>query len=366
MSSNIRAKSIEGHVTDSAGNILRNSQIIIKQATPSGSYTVDTVYSDDSGYFISKPIPNGTYDIYESGIRVSRIIHKADENSIQCFKAHSDNYDILNLENFELLVDSSELNKFKAFIQIEPSETDISQYGNSFPIYDFTFPSSDPQLGNTGNQLWDLSKFFEFGTDSRITTTRFDIEYFLPLTSLSSTYQRIRWAGVPAIKFFEDSKLLVPLDYFSIVLNYPKVISPSVINFGESDITIEESTTTTVILTNTNEDDNFDSLSRNVRIGDILKLTVNNGGDDESYYGIIVDINLDLTITLEKLLSTNYSSTDVSGGSYYVKRIYAYSGMFSGITEINEEVNERFSVVENVYAQNLSSEIYAYTNRYTG
>ena len=72
MASNIRAKSIEGYVTDSAGNIIRNSQIIIKQSTPSDSFNIDTVSSDDSGYFASRPIQSGTYEIYESGILVSR------------------------------------------------------------------------------------------------------------------------------------------------------------------------------------------------------------------------------------------------------------------------------------------------------
>ena len=86
MSSNLRSKPIEGHVTDSAGNVLRNSQIIIKQATPSGSITMGSVQSDDDGYFQSKPLPNGLYDIYESGIVISRIVHTADRNSIQCFK----------------------------------------------------------------------------------------------------------------------------------------------------------------------------------------------------------------------------------------------------------------------------------------
>jgi hypothetical protein len=41
-----------------------------------------------------------------------------------------------------------------------------------------------------------------------------------------------------------------------------------------------------------------------------------------------------------------------------------YDGMFQGISDISEEANERFSVVENVYSQDSGSgELYNYNNR---
>ena len=78
MSSNIRALPIESFITDSSGNVLRNALILIKEAAPSGSNLIDRTTSDDDGYFVSKPIPAGTYDIYESGVRVAKNTHVAD------------------------------------------------------------------------------------------------------------------------------------------------------------------------------------------------------------------------------------------------------------------------------------------------
>ena len=367
MSSNIRSKPIEGHVTDSAGNVIRNARIVIKQATPSGSFSVDSVYSDDSGYFLSRPLPNGIYDIYESGIIVSRTIHTADQNSIQCFKAYRDNYNVLSVENFDTLVSDSELNNFRGFIQIEPAEIDIPQYGSSFPIYNFIFPSSDPALSGNDNDLWELSQFFDLSTDSRITTTRFDIEYFSPLTALSNIYKRIRWSGVPAIKFYQDSKLVIPLDYFSMVLNYPKVIAPETVNFGVTDIKALYVTDSTISLANVSANNSFKTLALSVTVGDVLKVNL---VDLTVYYGIIIEVDVSgdiYTITLEKLLSSRYvtdATTIDTSGTYYALRIQGYDGMFRGITDIDEEVNERFTVVENIYAQDLQSELYSYVNQY--
>ena len=91
MPSNLRSKPIEGYVADSAGNVLRNSQILIKEAAPYGSNIRDSITSDDDGYFKSKPLPSGSYDIYESGIIVAKTIHNPDKVDIQCYKAHTDN-----------------------------------------------------------------------------------------------------------------------------------------------------------------------------------------------------------------------------------------------------------------------------------
>lgn len=220
MSSNLRAKAIQGHVADSAGNVLRNSQIIIKQSAPLGSITIDRVISDDDGYFKTSPLPNGIYDIYESGVNIARIIHTADRNAIQCFKPNRDNYDISLVEDFVTLKDLNELNGFKYFLQIEQEEVDVSVLGSSFPIYNFDIIGTvDPT-----NELYNMADFFNFTPASRITTTRFDIEYFAPLTELSNNYKRIRWAGVPGLRLSEDSKLVVPLDYFSIVASLPKFV----------------------------------------------------------------------------------------------------------------------------------------------
>jgi hypothetical protein len=365
-SSNIRAKSIEGHVTDSAGNVLRNSKIVIKQATPGGSFVVDTTKSDDSGYFISAPLPDGVYDIYESGIRVAKNIHSSDKNAIQSFKANPDNYDVVGAGNFEVLAEELSLNNFKAFIQIEPAEIDIPQYGNTFPLYDFIFSNADPEISGSDNDLWNLSQFFGFNNESRITTTRFDVEYYNPLTALSNSYQRTRWSGVPAIKFYKDSKLLIPLDYFSMTLNLPKVISPSVGQYstpGQEISAVSESVSSISLTDESGTNNEFQTLIENIKKGDVLSVIIEKDAE-EAYYGIVtkVETSPKYSIILEKLLSSNYTSVaepDVSG-DYLARRILLYDGMFRGISEINEDVNEKFSVVENVYAQSIPTELYNY------
>jgi len=366
MSSNLRSKPIEGHVTDSAGNVLRNSQIIIKQAAPSGSITMGSVQSDDDGYFQSKPLPNGLYDIYESGISIARIVHTADRNAIQCFKPITDNYDISLIRNFATLADSltnPTLNAFKWFLQIEPEELDISVYGSSFPIYDTNLSL----LTDVNNEYYNMALFFNLSVDSRITTTRFDIEYFAPLTALSNFYKRIRWAGVPAIRFGKDSKLVIPLDYFSIVASLPKITSDYA-----ADIIIPAEGAAEKIVTISGTDPAFISHVDDMIIGDILKLTirgVDGGGSPIGpfiHYGIVtnVDRSSPYVVTTEKWLSSRFTSDlDLDTVfSPYIEKIESFDGMFQGITDINDEANERFTLVENVNSQDNVPELYNYNN----
>jgi len=372
VASNLRAKPIEGHVTDSAGNVLRNAKIVIKQATPYGSFVVDTINTDDSGYLISKPIQNGVYDIYEGGILITRTIHEPDRNSIQCFKAHSDNYNTSIIKNFNNLVDSRELNNFKAFVQIEPAEIDVLQYGSSFPIYDFDL-TSETSLDATTDELWNLSQFLGLNSTSRITTTRFDVEYYAPMTAVFKNYRRIRWSGVPAIRYSAESKLVLPLDYFSITLSMPRVVGPLVGEFGVKNVAENwVSFTGSDDLVNLSDNEYYDEFVNAMdlaKVGDIIKIFVSLSGVSAGmWYGIILDIDKSdvYSVTLERLRSSRFASTVDPEGSanYYASRIMIYDGMFQGISDISEEANERFSVVENVYSQDSGSgELYNYNNR---
>jgi len=376
MSSNLRAKPVEGHVTDSAGNVLRNSQIIVKLATPHGSIAVASVTSDDDGYFQTKPLPNGVYDIYENGINIARTIHSPDRSAIPCFRPGRDNYDTSLLLNFTTLTETSWpwLNAYKYFLQIEPEELDISVYGSSYPIYqEYSNDPNDNDLSTNAdptNEIYNIARFFNFTPESRITTTRFDIEYFAPLTALSSYYKRIRWAGVPAIRFSADSKLVVPLDYFSIVASLPKRTS----NYEEEDgIAIENTGISKVkLLKETSEFADFETHVTNTLIGDIVKVTVMGASGEEGpeyFYGVVVAVD-NITdegwnLTLERWLSSRFiSNLDLSGlTNPYVIRVESFDGMFPGIVDINDDVNERFSVVENINAQNNVPELYNYNSQ---
>jgi len=355
MSSNLRSKPVEGYVTDSAGNILRNSIIIVKQETPSGSKVIESTKSDDAGFYSTNPIPNGTYDIYESGIVVSRIIHRPDHNSIQCFKADVLNYKPSTVGDFTTLAEGQLLNSYRIFIQIETPSLDISRFGSSFPIYDFNILQS-PDIAGSGDELLNMANFLSLDPSSRITTTRFDVEYYAPLTNASSNYKRIRWAGVPAIRFSSDSKLVIPLDYFSIVANYPKIIDPvGNDTYQPNSVIIQETGSGASISDSSNE---IESLSQNTNVGDILRVSMSNG----FWYGVISSIEPGSPnqIFLELWKSSRFPSEDII--SQNVSKIMAFDGMFNGINDIDESVNERFKVVENISAQNNETELYNYNN----
>ena len=342
MASNLRSKSIQGYITDSAGNILRNASIVIKTANPTtGLIVIDSINSDDNGYFISNPVPDGMYDIYESGIRIMRMCHVADKSKIQCYKP-AENYPEDNLMPFETLASSNRLNEFKRYLQIEPDFIDVFQFGSSFPIYGFDISS----IVDESNELYNIGKFFGFNQNSRITTTRFDIEYYAPLTSLNTQYKHIRFAGVPGLKFFDHSKLLVPIDYYSLVPSFPKFY------INEATATTPSEDVDAIIIDCGSEPEA--TMVPLISIGDIIKIEF----DSSSWYGIVCSI-AGLDIGLVKWKSSRFIST--ANPIQIIKKMYLYDGIFQNIDLIDETNNERFTVVENIYAQDLGSELYTYS-----
>ena len=365
MLSNLRSLPIEGHITDSAGNVLRNAQVIIKQQTPLGSSIIDTIKADDSGYFISSPIPNGSYDIYESGIKISRIIHDTCNQGIQCFQANRENYNPSIVGNFSELASAYNLNSYKSFIQIEPSNLNTAQLGNIFPLYEKDI-SFDPEVGSTlKNEIYEITKFFKLTTDSRITISRFDIEYFLPLTATSTIYKRIKWAGLPGIRFYKDSKLVLPLDYFSIVANNPKTITPADNGFSSGVITSAiDFNLGTGYIADTVSSGELTTLTETLFVGDILKIRYKKDTSFFVWYGVVVGVDYSdkKIIYLEKWKSDRFVST-VSDTTSYINKIFAFDGMISNLMDINQEVNQLFTVTENFSAQNGESELYTYINQ---
>jgi len=364
MISNLRARPIQGYITDSAGNVLRNSSIVIYRNDPSGLVSADRATSDDEGYFISSPLPNGLYDIYESGIRTARIIHSPDQNSIQCFKALKDNYYENDLTPFSSLVASSELMKFKYFLQIEPEEISVDIFGNTFPVYDVDLSA----LQSGSGDLYDLSEFLVLRSDSRITVSRFDVEYFLPITASQATYRRIKWAGIPGIRFREDSKIVVPLDYFSIVAGSPFIISNNgndwtantveVLSIGDSNPDHQ-----IITVSGDSDDTEYVRIYNRVGIGDILKLALDAPAGSDTWYGIITEKG-SYNITLEKWQSSRFESTYSPTEGDDVLSIRAFHGMFQGMTAMSSTVSEYFNVVENLSQQCSGDELYNYSGRY--
>ena len=345
MPSNLRSKRMQGYVTDSAGNILRNATIIVKEDTPLGVNTVATVVSDDDGSFVTPPIPSGVYDVYESGVRVSRQIHSADQSAIQSYKANPDNYpndfpEFITLSNLS----GGDLNDYKYPLQIESDSVDVAVYGSSFPLL-------ERDLIATPGAFADMAGFYSFTLDARVSTTRFDVEYYAPLTNIDQTYRRIRWSGVPAIRFYLESKLIIPLDYYSITASMPK---------GVYDLTGMTGTFPPIlsggILTINSLNANFVTLESQLVIGDIVKFTTATG----VWYGIYQNRSGSSRI-FSQWKSSRFLSTSWGTGIAITQADH-FDAMFNTMENINELANERFTVVENVSAQNQTTELYTYAN----
>jgi hypothetical protein len=353
LSSNLRAAPIEGFICDSAGNIIRNATITIRDNAPGGSNVIDTIFSDDNGYFISNPLKNGIYDIYESGVKTSRTIHIPSMNNFQCWAATPDNIPD-NLPSYIQMDASSEndINKYRYYIQIENDDVDIQHFGHIFPIYDVNINS----LSNTN---WSKFYFFHGMTsDSRITTTRFDVEFFNPLTIYSNSYKRTRWVGVPAIRFSATSKLVIPLDFYSIHLN--RLNSHTIFGLNINYSVNVDLETVTIIDTN-NNDDGFIALANALVIGDIVKLKFTT---NQVFYGIFTSGTVN-TLIFKKIRNSNYISIDMqtlqnSQNTAHVATVDKYDGFFNGITNIGVSINEKFTIVENIYAQDIDDELYNY------
>ncbi len=350
MASNLRAKSISGHVTDGAGNVIRNSQITIRSLTPTGDVVVDSVVTNDDGYFSSSPLPSGEYVIYDSGVMVSTTIHIADASAIPAYGTDIKDTGVAT-GDFDSLVESGDINSFTTYIQIEPSSTNTVRYGSTFPIYDVDLKSL------TIGDYFNMADFLNMSSDSRITTTRFDIEYYSPITEASKQYRRIRWSGVPAIRYSGESRLVVPLDYYSIVPTLPKRVVGSSDASGQSQFEILSVTGTsdTIVVTSPG--------SSIARKGDIVKLEfpIDEIGTLSYWYGINIGVSGSI-MTLKRWRSSRVADImdmNVQDGQKYVK-LYVYDGMFSGLSIVKDTANEYITVVENVHAQDAIEETYKY------
>ena len=380
--SNLRSRPIDGYITDNAGNIVRNSEIIIKEETPTSSTIVDTVTSNDSGYFVSKPIKNGLYSIYESNVLVYRHYHSVIPTSIQCYAPDypSGASVPLNLKSFSQFVNSAtpayDINYYRRYIQVEPETMDVTNDGSMFPIWDvapitFLSPSSfanmnqiHPEISNANN--------------SRLTHTRFDAEYFSPLDSQNTLQKRIRWAGIPGVRFYANSKIVLPLDYYSILPTNPIVwsqygfannvtfaaVTPEIIQvkFGDPSMALPQTT----------------DLFNKTNYGDIIELNFNGWGDNLKFFFILTykeyvadggATRFDMYGRMWKSVNTTHAAMgittvyDLMASPYTVTNIRSvklYPGMFAGMENITSSTSEFFTVMENLYAQN-NPEIYNYT-----
>jgi hypothetical protein len=345
MPANLRGRPIEGIISDVAGNVIRNADIIIKVSAPTGDFVIDSVKGGGDGYFTTHPLKNGVYDIYESGAMVMRVYHSAQPLQLLAYKPNTPNVPS-ELPLFTSFIENEtapDINAFKLYIQIEPETISVLNYGNMFPLWnvnpvggvDFNaHPFKKINLLHTG-----------IGSESRLTHTRFDVEYFNPLISGNTDNRRVRWVGVPGIKFSTDSKIVLGLDYYSIVaknyylrnadfngLAFTKLATPSDVvraTFGRSG----------------------DEFAAALGLGDIVKTIFSDG---KIFWGILYYKSGD-NYYLRKWKSSNFTSSSFSVGSITTAptSMVVYRAMYQGIEDLNQSVGERFYVTENIDAQNM-------------
>ena len=207
-----RSAPLEGYITDSAGNVLRNTTIRIKEEHPGGLVTdVESVKTDNNGYFITSPLKKGLYSVFDGGVRLSEKYHNHQFLfDIPAFAPNSKSAPsvLTSIPAASTVVDT-------LFLQIEPDDRDVDQYDHVFETFDMR-SSNTP----SGFQAFTgmPTNYFASGTDTArlITNRRFDVIYNDEITGAY-----VQWLGVPAIIYdnAQNSQLILPLDQYS---QFPK------------------------------------------------------------------------------------------------------------------------------------------------
>lgn len=284
----IRSKPISGVITDEYGNVLRDAFVSIKLISTNKSIEVDTTRTDDGGRFTTRPLPNGKYGVFvDSGMQAEIHDHyTGGQFNIPCYEALSESLVGVSLNPFE-----GPKNDFVMFLQIEDNTVDVGKYGNTYPLIS---PIKKPSVIESMN--WESAMH---------TTSLFNIEYYYG-------GRRSYWKNVPAVQFGTSSRLVIPLSYYNIGMDYPKaeIVVSSITGSGDL---------YTVLTTS----------SPDVRVGDVLSI------------GLIV-----VSIASGALSCERWLGNDVISDNMNPVKCYVYGGMFLGINRVSYDLNERFSITE--------------------
>jgi len=215
-----KTKPITGHLVDSAGNTLPGISVEVRMVTPSGSIVVDSLVVNGNGYFVTKPLPDGDYNFYHSGVFVTSRQHRL-SGTIPVYASQEEYIDSSIIKEFSVYADEQKASEFKVMLQIDENEpTHILATPNA--VQGITPPNEI-----TAGFEWlkgDLSyaaSFFQLGSEGKFTTSRYNIEYFFESQSSSRKIRSVQWSGVPGIKYTDDSPILLPIDYFSWITRVP-------------------------------------------------------------------------------------------------------------------------------------------------
>lgn len=216
---NLRSKPISGYVTDSAGNVVRSTKIVVKQVTGSSQYrVVATAKTESSGWFETVPLKPGVYDIFESGVMVMRVIHNFDNGGIPCFKPSAKSLaPTLSLSVYGVDDETpraANINDYMLAIQIEGDDTDSANSGHCYPMY-------------SGIALdYFNSNHSSMQSPTSVTASKFNAEYFYPNVK-TTTYRYATWRGVHGACYGRQTKadapavspIVLPLTYDSLCIN---------------------------------------------------------------------------------------------------------------------------------------------------
>ena len=202
-----RTAPLKGYVTDSSGNVLKNTLVNVKEEHTDGFLAeVDSLKTDDNGYFVTKPLRRGVYDVFESGIKLAKLIHNPSTNLE--IPAYPPELDAAPAPIISDPFDQEILDA--AFLQIEPYERNVDDYGHIFDII---------PLAYTGFADTFPAAYFT-GADEYLTADRFDVFYN------DQFGRKVMWRGVPGFVYNKDAnnntRLVVPIDNYSLVPKFLK------------------------------------------------------------------------------------------------------------------------------------------------
>lgn len=196
---------------DGAGNSIRAAKVSVKQVTASGQYrTVDQVQTDPTGRFTTKPLKPGVYDIFESGIRLNRIVHDFEFGVVCPFTPTK--LSKAPASAISGYATSEDINDYVLCVQVEADDLDISNGGHQYPVFkaDATSMSYMRSLPEVGVR-YRLDQI----NDSTVTTSFFDVEYHYPMDG-SRTYRDLHWRKVRGVSYGESAPIVVPLTYWDL------------------------------------------------------------------------------------------------------------------------------------------------------
>lgn len=348
---NLRAKPIQGYITDSAGNTVRGAEVVIKEFTASSQYrVVDTVKTDSKGFFQSRrALKPGVYDIFESGTVMNRILHSFGNGLVPGFKPSTRSLSPSKaLSLYGLAEDgeptSADINEYILGVQIESDDIDVRNLGHTFPVYQ----------GSAPNTVIDNHQRYLMTASSTITSSRFNIEYYYPNVQ-AVTYRYATWRGVHAVSYGPDKPLILPLTYDELFVDTSLPLAYATADDAEF-LQTGHDTTTATFSTGNFPSQVKDLIHNQIAYGVIGKgdiVSVYNTVNNVRYWGIICN---DLLITggACTIWLRNWAKLqDSSFDNVVTAQVSFYHGFSQTMENASDTMSDRITVFEDMSAVGL-------------